>query len=57
MAGPSPTRERIVAAATKLFYDEGIRSVGVDAVAAKAGVTKRTLYYIFRSKDDLASNT
>ncbi|MDQ0468729.1 TetR/AcrR family transcriptional regulator [Labrys wisconsinensis] len=55
MAGPSPTRERIVAAATKLFYDEGIRSVGVDAVAAKAGVTKRTLYYHFRSKDDLVA--
>lgn len=49
----APTRERIVAAANKLFYAEGIRGVSVDAVAAKAGVTKRTLYYHFRSKDDL----
>jgi AcrR family transcriptional regulator len=48
-----PTRDRIVLAASKLFYSEGIRGVSVDAVAAKAGVTKRTLYYHFRSKDDL----
>jgi AcrR family transcriptional regulator len=48
-----PTRKAILAAATKLFYAEGIRAVSVDAVAEKAGVTKRTLYYHFRSKDDL----
>jgi AcrR family transcriptional regulator len=47
------TRDRIVTAASKLFYNEGIRSVSVDAVAAKAGVTKRTLYYHFTSKDEL----
>lgn len=47
------TRARIVEAATKLFYGEGIRSVSIDAVAAKAGLTKRTLYYHFKSKDDL----
>jgi AcrR family transcriptional regulator len=50
-----PTRERIIAAANKLFYNDGIRSVSVDAVAAKAGVTKRTLYYHFKSKDDLVA--
>ncbi|MCJ8151828.1 MULTISPECIES: TetR/AcrR family transcriptional regulator [Shinella] len=48
-----PTRERIIAAAGKLFHAEGIRAVSVDAVAEKAGLTKRTLYYHFRSKDDL----
>lgn len=47
------TRERILAAASKLFYGVGIKSVSVDEVAARAGVTKRTLYYHFRSKDDL----
>lgn len=47
------TRTRIVEAAAKLYYGEGIRSVSVDAVAEKAGVTKRTLYYHFDSKDDL----
>src|SRR5882757_3550675 len=50
-----PTRERIISAANALFYNDGIRGVSVDAVAAKAGVTKRTLYYHFRSKDDLVA--
>lgn len=49
------TRERIVAAAARLFYRQGIGSVSVDAVADAAGVTKRTLYNHFRSKDDLAA--
>src|SRR6476661_9496377 len=49
------TSERIVAAASKLFYGEGIRRVSMDAVAEKAGVTKRTLYYHFKSKDDLVA--
>jgi AcrR family transcriptional regulator len=56
MAHPSnSTRERIISAASALFYSEGIRSVSVDAVAAKAGLTKRTLYYHFKSKDDLVA--
>jgi AcrR family transcriptional regulator len=55
MARVSDTRERIVAAAAKLFYAEGIGRVSVDAVVEKAGVTKRTLYYHFRSKDDLVA--
>jgi AcrR family transcriptional regulator len=50
-----PTRERIISAASTLFYNDGIRGVSVDAVAAKAGVTKRTLYYHFKSKDDLVA--
>ncbi len=56
MPRPSePTRERIVQAASALFYNEGIRRVSVDEVAAKAGLTKRTLYYHFKSKDDLVA--
>ena len=47
------TRDRIIKAASRLFYGVGIRSVSVDAVAEKAGVTKKTLYYHFKSKDDL----
>lgn len=50
---PTATRERILKTAAKLFYGKGVRSTGVDLIAAKAGVTKRTLYYHFRSKDDL----
>src|SRR5690349_885095 len=49
----SKTRRRLIAAADGLFYGQGIRAVGVDTVAEAAGVTKRTLYYHFASKDDL----
>src|SRR4026207_222413 len=45
--------ERILAAADKLFYRQGIRAVGADAVAAEAGVSKRTLYNHYPSKDAL----
>jgi AcrR family transcriptional regulator len=45
--------ERIMAAADKLFYQHGIRAVGVDAVAAEADVSKRTLYNYYATKDDL----
>jgi AcrR family transcriptional regulator len=51
-AAPSPA-ERILAAADRLFYHRGIRAVGVDAVAAGAGVSKRTLYNYYATKDDL----
>lgn len=47
------TRTRIIGAAEALFYEHGLRSVSVDAVAERAGVTKRTLYYHFESKDEL----
>lgn len=47
------TRDRIVAAANSLFYREGIGRVSVDAIAEAAGLTKKSLYYHFRSKDDL----
>ena len=44
----SATRQLIIEAADSLFYGEGFKSVGVEAIAEKAGVTKRTLYYYFR---------
>jgi AcrR family transcriptional regulator len=47
------TQAQIIQAADDLFYGEGIRSASMDAIAERAGVTKRTLYYHFRSKDDL----
>jgi len=51
---PSPTpAERILATADKLFYTQGIRAVGVDTIAAEAGVSKRTLYNHYPSKDAL----
>jgi len=47
------TRHDIIAAGEELFYGEGLRSVSVDEIAAKAGITKKALYYHFRSKDEL----
>lgn len=46
-------RERVSRAAYDLFSREGVRSVGVDAVIARAGAAKMTLYRNFPSKDDL----
>jgi AcrR family transcriptional regulator len=49
------TRARILERAYRLFYREGFTRVGMDAIAAAAGVTKRTLYLHFDSKDALAA--
>ncbi|WP_405064072.1 TetR/AcrR family transcriptional regulator [Kribbella sp. NBC_01505] len=49
----TPAGARILAAASTLFYEQGIRTVGVDAIAAAADVTKKTLYDRFGSKDRL----
>jgi AcrR family transcriptional regulator len=46
-------RERLLAAADELFYDEGVHSVGIDRVIERAGVAKASLYNTFGSKDDL----
>ena len=51
----SKTACRIVEAAYYLFYRRGFTRVGVDEIAARAGITKRTLYSHFRSKDDLVA--
>jgi len=45
--------QRILETADRLFYQQGIRVVGVDTVAAEIGISKRTLYNYFPSKDDL----
>ncbi len=49
----APVRERILRACDQLFYRQGIQAVGVDAVSAYAGISKRTLYNYFPSKDEL----
>jgi AcrR family transcriptional regulator len=46
-------KERILATADKLFYLRGIRAIGVDTIAAEIGISKRTLYNHFPSKDAL----
>ncbi|GLU49996.1 TetR/AcrR family transcriptional regulator [Nocardiopsis ansamitocini] len=51
----TPAGRRVLDAASGLFYREGIHAVGVDAIAAAAGVTKKTLYACFGSKDRLVA--
>src|SRR5258708_5169712 len=51
----APPRERILAAASDLFYRNGIRAVGVEAIAEAAGTNKMTLYRHFSSKDELVA--
>jgi len=46
-------RERLLAAAGELFYDEGVHTVGIDRVIERAGVAKASLYNTFGSKDEL----
>lgn len=47
------TRRRIIDAAYESFWRSGFRRTSVDSIAERAGLTKRTLYGYFRSKDDL----
>jgi len=51
----SSPRERILATAAELFYKQGIRAVGVDAIVEHAGTNKMTLYRHFSSKDELVA--
>jgi AcrR family transcriptional regulator len=46
-------RDRLLAAANELFYEEGVNSVGIDRVIEHAGVAKASLYSAFGSKDEL----
>ncbi|MFB7230452.1 TetR/AcrR family transcriptional regulator [Streptomyces fimicarius] len=49
----TPAARRALAAAERLFYERGIHAVGVDLIAAEAGVTKKTLYDRFGSKEQI----
>lgn len=49
----TPAGERILIVASALFYERGIKAVGVDLIAEEAGTTKKTLYDRFGSKDGL----
>src|SRR5271156_6486083 len=48
-----PARERLLAAADALFYEEGVNLVGIDRVIERAGVAKASLYDCFGSKEEL----
>lgn len=46
-------REQIVSVALKLFYQNGFHATGIDRIIKEAGVSKKTLYNHFKSKDEL----
>lgn len=51
----TPKAQAVLQAASELFYARGIHAVGVDAIAERAGVTKKTLYDRFGSKERLVA--
>lgn len=51
----TPGARRILDVASELFYRRGIHAVGVDTIATESGITKRTLYDRFGSKDNLVA--
>lgn len=52
-SGRRSARERLLEAADRLFYNEGVGRVGIDRVLEESGVAKGSLYYNFGGKDDL----
>ncbi|MFG1676999.1 TetR/AcrR family transcriptional regulator [Micromonospora sp. NPDC049282] len=51
----TPGARRILEVASELFYRQGIHAVGVDTIATESGITKRTLYDRFGSKENLVT--
>ncbi|WP_296607545.1 TetR/AcrR family transcriptional regulator [Nocardioides sp.] len=52
-AGEDTVREQVVRTADRLYYEQGILSVGMDSVRDAAGVSLKRLYSLFASKDEL----
>jgi AcrR family transcriptional regulator len=51
------TRERLLRTAADLFYAEGIHAVGVERLCQAAGVSKRSMYQLFATKDDVVAES
>jgi AcrR family transcriptional regulator len=52
-----PPRERLLRAATDLFYREGITATGVDKLCQTAGISKKSMYQLFATKDELVAES
>ena len=48
-----PARDRLLDAASELFYEHGVHTVGIDTIIGRAGVAKASLYSAFGSKEEL----
>ena len=46
-------KDQVIEAARELFHQFGFKKVSMDEIAAKAGVTKKTIYMYFSSKEEL----
>jgi AcrR family transcriptional regulator len=55
--GNSRPRERILAAATRLFYEEGVQATGIDRIVTEADVAPMTVYRQFKNKDGVLTAT
>jgi AcrR family transcriptional regulator len=55
MAGKKSARDKLLRAAGELFYRNGLSATGIDAVTARAGVAKMSLYNNFASKSELTN--
>lgn len=49
------TAEKVLRAASRLFYANGVRAVGIEWIVAESGVAKTSLYRHFQTKDDLVA--
>lgn len=53
----STTRDRLLRTAADLFYREGVAPVGVERLCQTAGVSKRSMYQLFATKEDLVAES
>ncbi|MGC4937328.1 TetR/AcrR family transcriptional regulator [Kribbella sp. DT2] len=56
MKSQATSRERLLEAASDLFYSDGV-NIGVDALCKAAGVSKKSMYQLFRSKDEVIAES
>ena len=52
-SGNRSARDRLLDAASELFYEQGVHTVGIDTIIERAGVAKASLYSAFGSKEEL----
>ena len=50
---PVPVRERLIATASRLFYEQGYNRTGINQILQESGVAKASMYDHFRSKEEI----